>query len=111
MKLTVTAVDEPHEIESRLPLTIDLIRQMPGSDRPDYWLGKPAAPIIWSHLGQRRQIDYVVLASRHEGRKIESGARGILAALCYVTDPEMADAAAVDFKLTPYVAIATVDVD
>ncbi len=39
MRLAVTGVDHaPSELEDQTPFTIELIRQMPGPDRPDYWL-------------------------------------------------------------------------
>jgi len=40
MQLTVTSVDyAPDELYGQVPFVVNLLRQMPGSDRPDYWLG------------------------------------------------------------------------
>jgi hypothetical protein len=34
MKLTITAVDTPSELDEQVPIVVDLIRQVVGSDRP-----------------------------------------------------------------------------
>lgn len=111
MKLTITAVDQPSELDAQVPIVVDLIRQVAGSDRPDYWLGKPRKPITWLSPTGARQIDQVTIASRHVGRPVVSGARGLLAALCYVLDPSAIDGDRVDLRKVHYAEIATVDVD
>jgi len=47
MELTITGVDyAPEELDEQTPLVVKLLREMPGDDRPDYWLGELKTPII-----------------------------------------------------------------
>lgn len=111
MKLTITVVDTHSELDEQVPIEVDLIRQLAGSDRPDYWLGIPRKPIVWLSPSGRREINQVTLASRHVGRPIVTGARGLLVALGYVLDPSAIDGDRVDLRKVHYAEIATVDVD
>ena len=41
MELLVEFVDyAPEELHEQVPLIIKLLREIPGDDRPDYWIGK-----------------------------------------------------------------------
>lgn len=111
MKLTITAIDAPSELDVQVPIVVDLIRQVAGSHRPDYWFGTPREPIVWLSPTGRREIGGVVLASRHEGRPLVAGARGLLAGLGYVLDPTAIDGDRVDLRKIHYAEIVTVDVD
>ena len=47
MKLTITTVDyAPGELYDQTPIVVKLLRQLPGPDRPDYWLGETERPIL-----------------------------------------------------------------
>lgn len=109
VKVTITAVDQASELDEQVPIVVDLIRQVAGSDRPDYWLGTPRRPITW--LSPSGQIEQVTVASRHEGRPTVSGARGLLVGLGYVLEPAAIDGDRVDLRKIHYAATATVDVD
>jgi hypothetical protein len=111
MKVTITAVDTPSELDEQVPIIVDLIRQVAGRDRPDYWLGIPRKAIVWLSRTGPREIEQVTLASRHVGRPIVSGARGLLVALGYVLDPAAIDGDRVDLRKVHYAEIASVDVD
>jgi hypothetical protein len=111
MKLTITAVDEPSELDGQVPIVVDLIRMVPTRARPDYWLGVPRKSIVWLSRTGRREIGHVLLVARHEGRPIVSGARGLLVALEYILEPGAIDGDRLDHRNTFYAAIATVDVD
>ncbi len=46
MELHVTSVDyAPEELHDQVPLVFELLREIPGSDRPDYWIGRCKTPI------------------------------------------------------------------
>ena len=48
MQLTITVVDHaPADLYGQVPLTIELLRETPGTDRPDYWLGELRT--FWGH--------------------------------------------------------------
>jgi hypothetical protein len=57
LKLSITSVDlGPEELKGQTPFPIELLRELPGPDRPDYWLGRAVSPIRWIEGGAERQI-------------------------------------------------------
>ena len=76
MRLIVESVEfAPEELHDQVPFVVDLIRQLPGPDRPDYWLGSVVLPLEWWVDGQEHSVRHVVLATRHAGQRIEPGVR------------------------------------
>ena len=111
MNVTITSVDyNPPELGDRLPFTITLMRQLPGSDRPDYWLGKLDKAVSWTTEGHKRVIDYVVLCARWQGTKIQPLARDLPVNIAYVTDPSQIEAQRVSFDKAEFVAIGVANV-
>ena len=71
-KLSITSVDlGPEELQGQIPLLIELLRELPGPDRPDYWLGRAVNPIRWIEGGVERQITHVIVAARLPHTRIE----------------------------------------
>jgi hypothetical protein len=71
MQLTVTGVDyAPEELGAQVPFVVTLLRQMPGSNRPDYWPGSVSAPLRRLVDGTEQAVSHVVLASRYVGEHI-----------------------------------------
>lgn len=106
MELTITSVDyAPEELDAQVPLTIKLLREIEGDDRPDYWIGKSALPIRWIKDNQEQQIEYVVLAARWEGTKIGPGVECLPIGIAYVTDNSVLQDSRLDLKKCEYVAI------
>lgn len=111
MNLTVIWVDyNPRELEDRLPFTIKLLRQLPGPDRADYWLGKLDAPVSWTEDGHGLTIDHVVVCARWQGTSIEPLARELPINIAYVTDPSQVEDEGVSFDKTKFVAIGGANV-
>src|SRR5688500_13000205 len=106
MQITVTGVDyAPAELHAQLPIVADLIREMPGDDRNDYWLAKPHRPIIWHRDVAQRAIHYLIVTPRWERTSIESNVRHLPVGIAYVTDDTLVDDARLDFDKCSYVAI------
>lgn len=106
MQLVITGVDyAPEELEGQVPFQVELIRELPGPDRPDYWLGEVATPLRWVHDGTERQVTHLVLAARYEGARIEPGVSDLVVGIAFVTDPSQLDDAELDFGKCVYVAI------
>ena len=41
MQLTITSVDyAPEELDEQIPIVAELLRELPGDDRPNYWLAR-----------------------------------------------------------------------
>lgn len=106
MTLTITSVDHaPGDLHEQTPLIVELLRELPGDDRPDYWLARPRSPLRWLHQNHQRQIAHLVLAARWEGLRIERGVRNLPVGIAYVTDESLLDDSRLDFSKCSYVAI------
>ena len=110
MKLTISSVDyAPKELDEQTPFTVTLLREIPGRDRADYWLGVLDTPLRWNHENQDRVIAHVVLAARWQDTRIEPGAKRLHVNIAYVTDESLLDDKALAFSKCAYVAIGTCD--
>jgi hypothetical protein len=105
MQLTIADVDyAPEDLSSQTPIVAELIKELPGPDRPDYWLAELSRPIHWS-AGQPREITHLILAARWVGTRIAPGARHLPVGIAYVIDPTVLADARLDLKKVKYVAI------
>jgi hypothetical protein len=106
MQLTITSVDyAPGELHDQVPIIVKLLREIPGDDRPDYWLGEVQNPIRWIVNNHEKQITHVVLAARWEGTRIEPSVKDLPVGIAYVTDQSLLDDSKLEFKKCSYVAI------
>lgn len=108
MQLTITSVDHaPGDLEGQVPFVVNMIRPLPGDDRPDYWLGALQSPITWLVDNDRRTVSHLVLAARWEGYRIEARVQNMPVAIAYVVDQSLLDDPQLDFGKCEYVAIGT----
>lgn len=106
MELTITSVDyAPAELHEQTPLVVTLLREIPGEDRPDYWLGEMRKPIRWSHENCDKKITHVVLAARWKGTRIEPNVQNLPVGIAYVTDQSVLSDSKLQFGKCSYVAI------
>ncbi len=106
MELQVTSVDyAPEELYDQVPLVFELVREIPGSDRPDYWIAKCKTPIRWIDDNFEKHINYVVVAARWEGTRIEPHVENLPIGISYVLDESVLSDETLDFDKCSYVAI------
>ena len=106
MQLTITSVDyAPDELYGQTPFVADLIREVPGSDRPDYWLAALPQALRWNDGGVQREVSHVVLAARWAGTEIAPGVQHLPVSIAYVLDQSVLRDARLEFAKTKYVAI------
>jgi hypothetical protein len=105
MRLTITSIDGPEQLAANLPLVTDLVRQIPGPDRPDYWIAELQSPLTVVLNNFDRTITHLVLAARWEGTAIASGATHLPLGIAYVTDLSLLNDPELDFRKCHYVAI------
>ncbi len=107
---TITGADyaseHPHD---QTPLRARLIRQIPGTDRADYWLAELDRPVTWRQGDSERRITHLVVGARLEGTAISEDMAGLLIGIAYVTDQSVLEDEALDFGKCRYVAIGTAD--
>ncbi len=110
MRLKVTSLDTgPEGLYAQTPFEAELLRQIPGPDRPDYWLARLPNPIEWETEGRQLKISHLVLAARWSGSQIGAGMRDFPLGIAYVVDPSLLDDDALDFEKCQYVAIGFAD--
>ena len=106
MELTITDVDyAPGELNDQTPIIVELLREIPGDDRPDYWLGKTKTSIKWIDKNYEKEITYLVLAARWEGTRIEPNATNLPVGIAYVTDLSLLKDETLDLEKCVYIAI------
>lgn len=106
MQLTITTVDyAPEDLYEQVPFVVDLIRQVPGDDRPDYWVGALHVPIRWLVDNHVREVTHLVVAARWQGTEIAPGAENLPVGIAYVTDPSVLNDEHLDLAKCAYVAI------
>jgi hypothetical protein len=106
MQLTISSVDyAPEELYDQVPIVAELIRELPGDDRPDYWLAKSQRPIKWIKDNVENTIIYIILAARWAGTQISPGVDNLPVGIAYVIDETLLQDPRLDFKKCVYVAI------
>jgi hypothetical protein len=106
LQLTITDVDNaPEDLYAQCPIVVNLIREMPGDDRQDYWLGEARTPIKWVHENRGRLITHLILAARWKGTRIATGARNLPVGIAFVTDQSLLSDSCLSFSKCTYVAI------
>ena len=112
MRVTITSVDyAPEDLYEQVPLLVDLLRQVPGTDRPDYWLGYLRHPVEWYVNGAEREVTHLVLSTRWEGGHFVTGARDLPLNISYVKDLSALDDVRLDSAKCAFVAIGVCDVE
>lgn len=91
----------PEDMQDQLPISCQLIRMIPGNDRHDYWLAKCDCPVKYGEA----IINYLVVAPRFVGVKIEKGMGANVLNVAYVTDESIVQDATLNFDKCRYVAI------
>lgn len=110
MRVQIRSVDyAPNELYDQTPFEADLIREIPGPDRPDYWLATPTKPIRWFRNGAETFVHYLVLTARWEGTRIGRGMNTLPVGIAYVVDETVLDDERLAFEKCEYVAIGVAD--
>ena|ERR1700730_1958608 len=106
MQLVISSIDyAPEDLYEQAPIVAELIRELPGDDRPDYWLAKTQRPIKWIKDSVERHITHLVLAASWNGTKIQSGVEHLPVGIAYVTNRSLLDDIHLDFAKCAYVAV------
>ncbi|HEY9285057.1 MAG TPA: hypothetical protein VIP46_16515 [Pyrinomonadaceae bacterium] len=110
MRVRITSVDyAPDELYEQTPFEAVLLREIPGPDRPDYWLAALPEPIRWLRNGVGISVRHLVLAARWEGTRISRGMSNMPVGIAYVVDESVLEDAKLDFGKCEYVAIGVAD--
>jgi hypothetical protein len=109
IRITVDRDYAPEELEEQAPFEAVLMRQLPGPDRPDYWIAKLAKPIRWLKGDDKASVNYLILTARWEGTRIGRGMVEMPINIAYVVDETVLSDTVLAFEKCEYVAIGSGD--
>ncbi len=110
--VVVDAVDVgPPELAEQLPVAAELLRVLPGPDRPDYALAALGSPLRWDAPDGPREVHALVLAPRFVGDRLAPDLRDLWVGLAYVVDLAQLRAPAVDLAMCHYAAVVRLNLD
>jgi hypothetical protein len=111
MDLTIRSVKYAKGDKSdQIPLRVTLLRQLPGPDRPDYWIGQVKEPFEWTGKEDGQMtITHLVLASQWENTRVSEGVTRLPVGIAYVIDPSLLDDDELDIDKIRFVAHAVAD--
>ena len=111
MQLTIYSVEyAPEELHGQLPLVVDLIREIPDDDRPDYWLGSVQHPVRYVKDNIETRITHVIVGARLVGGCLQLGADRLWVNIAFVTDQSLLGDVKLDFGKADYVAVGVASV-
>ncbi|HEX8673075.1 MAG TPA: hypothetical protein VF710_14360 [Longimicrobium sp.] len=110
MKISIHSLDSaPDELYEQLPLEAVLLREIPGSDRPDYWIAELQTPVIWNRDGALQSVTHLVVVARLVGTSIVAGMRNLAIGIAFVTDQSLLRDSQLDFAKCHYSAVGVAD--
>lgn len=111
MKAVLLSVDyAPEDLYAQVPFEAELLRELPGPDRTDYWLARLERPLRYARDDAEREIRYLILASRYVEESIRAGIGRIVVGIAYVLDDAQTGLPAVDMSKCLYAAIGEAEV-
>ncbi len=110
MHLCITSVDyAPESFEAAVPITIKLLRQLPGPDRPDYWLGELEVPFEYVADEKLLKAKYFIVSARWQGTQITPNAENLPINIAVLIDETQLYASQIDFAKSKFIAIGFVN--
>ncbi len=110
MRVRISNIDyAPEDLYSQTPFEADIIRSIPGSDRPDYWLAELTKPLRWAQNGNEKVVSHLILTMRYVGEQMERGIKERAVGIAYVTDQSLLEDKKLAFDKCDYVAIGVVE--
>ena len=107
MHFAVTSVDGAEDFDGTLPLKGEVLRQIPGPDRPDYYLAALETPFTWKK--EKKKISHIVICARWVGGVLSPSMSHTPVNIAYVTDDSVLEDAKLDFQNCYYAAIGVAD--
>jgi hypothetical protein len=107
MRFSVTSVDGAEDFDASLPFKGKILRQLPGSDRPDYFLAALDTPFTWKK--EKKLISHIVICARWVGGVLSATMSHTPVNIAYVTDESVLSDAKLDFTKCYYAAIGVAD--
>ncbi len=97
----------PDELSYQLPVQAKVLKQIPGKDRPDYFLVELEKSVFWvdEQKDINTEINYLIICSKKKGQSISNEMKDVILAIAYVTDESVKTDSRLNFKKCEYVAV------
>jgi hypothetical protein len=107
MRFSILHVDGAEDFDGELPLKGEILRQLPGPDRPDYFLAALDTPFTWKK--EKKIISHVIIAARWVGGALSATMSNTPVNIAYVIDDSVLSDERLDFRKCYYAAIGAAD--
>jgi hypothetical protein len=99
----------PKELTYQLPIKAEIQKQIPGKDRPDYYLAELEKPLFWVDEKQdiNTEVTHLILCTKKKSQSIANDMKAVIVAIAYVIDEAVITEPVLDFKKCKYVATGT----
>lgn len=96
----------PKELSYQLPIEAKVLRQIPGKDRPDYYVVKLEKSVVWIDEEKEinTEVNYIVVCTKKKSQDVANDMKDVLLAIAYVKDESLTDDPKLDFRKITYVA-------
>ena len=112
MKITVTSVDTLlEELYGQTPFSAEILRQIPGPDRPDYFLAALDTPLKWQRGSDAVSVTHLIVGARLVGGELAPGETDLNINIAYVVDPSVLKDTQLIFEKCYPCAIGMADVE
>lgn len=101
----------PKELSYQLPIKARVLKQIPGKDRPDYFLAELDKSVVWvdEKKNINTEINHLIICSKKKSQAVSGEMKDVIIAIAYVTDESVQTDPTLDFKKCTYVADGNAD--
>jgi hypothetical protein len=103
VRLAIDNIDGPRDLADKAPVIVDLLRQISGPDRPDYWIAALEMPLSVAVDNQAREVTHLILAARWVGTAIAQGMKHVPVGVAYVIESSLLTDEQLSFAKCRYV--------
>jgi len=107
MRFSVLHLDGAEDFDGALPLKGQILRQLPGPDRADYFLAVLDTPFSWKK--EKKIISHIIICARWVGGVLSATMSSTPVNIAFVTDESVLTDERLDFLKCYYAAIGAAD--
>lgn len=105
--IEITTISKgPDELSYQLPIQAKVVKQIPGKDRPDYYLAELEKSVFWidEEKDINTEINHLIICTKKKSQAVSNEMKNVLLAIAYVLDESVTTAPKLDFRKCAYIA-------
>lgn len=106
--IEITSISEgPEELTYQLPINAKIIKQVPGKDRPDYFIAELEKSIVWVNKSNKENVEvsHLILCTKKKSQQITKNMKDVIVAIAYVLHDSVLIESTLNFKKCKYIAV------